>query len=127
MKKYCLTQCAKNKLAKGKAFMVDVASASMALFVVLAGGTVMLLAIGLIVDMLVGIGWFPSPDEPFKNLMESGAAGIIAMMIIGLLIFVMYKLYKVFSMAGRSVMLRFDPNAETCHLFEECIDEKEQL
>ena len=127
MKKYCLTDCAKQKLSAAKEKTVEILAVVGALILVIAGATAFIALLGVIIEFLVAMGWFWEPDKPFKNVFEAGIVGISILMLLlmgGWFLLGMYKfVYKTAKSAGMAVAHRFDDNYESCTLFEECKDE----
>ena len=130
MKRYCLTKCAKQKLSKAKENAITVLSVALAILTVFAVGAGFLVLLGYIVEYLLCIGWFPAPNTPFKNIFYAGGYGIVWIMLTGLILYGSFHIikwfYKLFKSIGTSVVHRMDPSYESCKLFEECKDEKDE-
>ncbi len=85
--------------------------------------------IGLIINFLLSIGWFPEPDKPFSNIFEAGTAGLMSLFTIGILSMLIYHIveffYNMFSSIGKAVKNRYEGNYKKCQLFEEYKTEKD--
>ena len=128
MRKYCLTTCAKQKLSAAKEKTVEILSIMFAIMLVLAGAAGAIALLGVIIEFLISMGWFPEPENPFKNIFEAGIIGVSVLMVVSLagwFLLGAYKfIYKIAKSTGTAIAHRFDDNYESCTLFEECKDEE---
>jgi len=128
MKRYCLTDCAKQKLSKAKERIIYTISAIAVTLAILLGITILLAVLGYCFEYLITIGWIPAPDNPFKSVLDAGLTALLFIFLTGIVSITIYFtaswLFNIFKTIGTGIVYRFDPNYkhDSCKLFEECKD-----
>jgi accessory gene regulator protein AgrB len=130
MKKYCLTDCAKEKLDRTKDNLAVALAMVTSIILITMSVAAILIVIGVVVNLLLSVGLFPEPDEPFNNIFESGIAGLMISMALGIVGTVLYKFFTVIYSGVKKVSISvvdyFSDDYESCQLFKECEEKRKK-
>jgi len=125
MKKYCLTDCFKEKLSAGKKTMIEIISVATVVIIVLIGGTIVFGLLGftiqgiyyLVNGNLIGYIFTGFIEAGFVSSVGTGLVGVfLHLIIIGIKNFV----YKPIKALVTNTIETDSWSGKECSIFEEC-------
>ncbi len=132
MKKYCLTNCAKEKLSKVRKALIELTTAFLFAVVVILIFTMLSFILGFIGQGLWVAFMGPLTPLPSIYFIEFGSTIFLLSLIAATTCFLIYKgleaLYVMIRTLVTNTSVKKDNWGEeiTCHIFEECIEEHEE-
>ena len=121
MKKYCLTDCAKAKLSKGKENILAALTVIFILAVVITIMLVVFYILGNLHMYLIAHGIVPAPTEPFKSVMEAGVIAFGFLCLFGVVVLIVSVIFRnLYKFTYQRIRDRVTGERKSCQLFEEC-------
>jgi hypothetical protein len=122
MKKYCLTDCGRNKLQKIKNHAEEWFAILLAIIIVVIGIAGVLYILGNIIEILILNDLFPEPDKPFKSVFDAGVVGFVMLLLITVSTIIIWYTTLITYRAIKYLLKLtiFKTQSEGCKLFEEC-------
>ncbi len=132
MKKYCLTNCAKQKLSKTKEAFIEVAATILPVVVIVLAYLVFSSILGFIGQGLWAVFMGPVSPLPAVSFIEFGSIIFLFSIAVATGCLLIYKvlegLYVMIKTLVTNILLKKNGWGEetTCHIFEECVEEPEE-
>ncbi len=131
MAKYCLTDCAKQKLSNAKKTLIEIISGLTVAAVLFGGFTLVGYIVGEIViwvDGLFHLGIFETVPSTFNDIVGAGFGVLFILVIVGTAIYlvslIIWKIISGFkAVVTNSLTKHYESGfTEKCKIFEECKD-----